>query len=120
MIGFSPIRAARLDIGRLLAIAMAAALVGALSSRPAQAENAAISARRAAERTNFSNDEIKDGFFKTTFRGELQLDRADERIRKFDGPVRVFVDIAASPIAAPKSRRSSPISAPISITSTWR
>ena len=47
--------------------------------------------RRASERTSFSNDEIKDGFFKTAFRGELQFDHADERIRKFDGPVRVFV-----------------------------
>jgi hypothetical protein len=87
MIGFSPIRATRLVIGQSLAIAMAAALSGA----PAHAEDAEISARRASERTSFSNDEIKDGFFKTAFHGELQLDRADERIRKFDGPVRVFV-----------------------------
>jgi hypothetical protein len=59
---------------------------------PALAEDSAISMRRAAERTNFSNDEIKDGFFKTAFRAELQFGRYDERIRKFDEPVRVFVD----------------------------
>ncbi len=59
---------------------------------PARAENSAISLRRAAERTNFSNEEIKDGLFKTAFRAELQFGRHEERIRKFDGPVRVFVD----------------------------
>jgi hypothetical protein len=57
----------------------------------ALAENSAISMRRAAERTNFSNDEIKDGFFKTAFRAELQFDRHHERIRKFDEPIRMFV-----------------------------
>ena len=59
---------------------------------PAQAENSAISVRRAAERTSFSDEEIKDGLFKTAFRAELQFGRHEERIRKFDGPVRVFVD----------------------------
>jgi hypothetical protein len=57
----------------------------------AQAENSDISIRRAAERTSFSSDEIKDGFFKTAFRPELQFDQRAERIRKFDEPVRVFV-----------------------------
>ena len=57
----------------------------------AQPENAEISARRAAERTAFSDDEIKDGFFKTALGAELQFDRADKRIRKFNEPVRVFV-----------------------------
>jgi len=59
---------------------------------PALAENSAISLRRAAERTNFSDEEIKDGLFKTAFRAELQFGRHEERIRKFDGPVRVFVE----------------------------
>jgi hypothetical protein len=63
----------------------------ALASRPANAEDLEIAKRRAAERTSFSNDEIMDGFFKTAFRAELQFDRPAERIRKFDGPVRVFV-----------------------------
>jgi Protein of unknown function (DUF2927) len=58
----------------------------------AHAENSAISIRRAAERIDFSNDEIKDGLFKTAFRAELQFGRHEERIRKFDEPVRVFVD----------------------------
>jgi hypothetical protein len=55
------------------------------------AENSDIVVRRASQRTSFNNDEIKDGFFKTAFRAELQFDRPVERIRKFDDPVRVFV-----------------------------
>jgi hypothetical protein len=58
---------------------------------PAQAENSDITIRRATERTTFSDDEIKDGFFKTAFHAELQFGRRHERIRKFDEPVRVFV-----------------------------
>jgi len=64
--------------------------IGGIS--PAQAENNAVSMRRAAERTSFSNEEIKDGLFKTAFRAELQFGRHTERIRKFDEPVRVFID----------------------------
>jgi hypothetical protein len=58
---------------------------------PAQAENPDISSRRASEQTNFSDGEIKDGFYKIALRAELQFDRRVERIRKFDEPVRVFV-----------------------------
>ena len=50
-----------------------------------------ITVRRAAERTVFSDAEIKDGFFKTALHAELQFDQKADRIRKFDGPVRVFV-----------------------------
>jgi hypothetical protein len=63
----------------------------------AGADNSDISERRAAERTSFSNEEIGDGFFKTAFRAELQLDRQDERIRKFDEPVRIFIDNRGAP-----------------------
>jgi hypothetical protein len=56
-----------------------------------RAENPDISFRRAAERTSFSDDEIKDGLFKTVFHAEWQVGRPAERIRKFDEPVRVFV-----------------------------
>jgi hypothetical protein len=66
-------------------------------SSPAQAENNDISIRRATERTTFSDDEIRDGFFKTAFRAELQFGRQDERIRKFNEPVRVFVANQGAP-----------------------
>jgi len=54
-------------------------------------ENAEISVRRSAQRTNFTNDEIRDGFFKIAFRAELQIGPRVDRIRKFDEPVRIFV-----------------------------
>jgi len=65
--------------------------IDGIVSFPARAENNDINVRRATERTTFSDDEIKDGFFKTAFRAELQFGRQHERIRKFDEPVRVFV-----------------------------
>jgi Protein of unknown function (DUF2927) len=77
---------------RLMTGAFVAAItIGGIVSFPALAENSDISARRATERTTFSDDEIKDGFFKTAFRAELQFGRQNERIRKFDEPVRLFI-----------------------------
>src|ERR1700730_12526866 len=70
--------------------AMAIVLAG-IGNSPANAENPEISSRRASERTDFTNDEIKDGFFKIAFRAELQLGTPAERVRKFDEPVRIFV-----------------------------
>jgi hypothetical protein len=71
-------------------VAFASIVTGGILSS-AQAENSNIVIRRASQQTNFSNAELKDGFFKTAFRAELQFDRPSERIRKFDEPVRVFV-----------------------------
>ena len=75
----------------------AAIMAGGTLCCAAQADNADISMRRASERTSFSDGEIKEGFFKTAFRAELQFDRRLERIRKFDEPVRVFVDSRGTP-----------------------
>jgi Protein of unknown function (DUF2927) len=72
----------------LASIALASMLIG---SGPAKAENPDISSRRASERVDFTDDEIKDGFFKIAFSAELQFDARVERIRKFDEPVRIFV-----------------------------
>jgi Protein of unknown function (DUF2927) len=74
--------------GILIATAMALAVVG---DRSAHAEDQNISNRRASERTEFTNDEIKNGFFKIAFHAELQFDARAERLRKFDQPVRIFV-----------------------------
>jgi hypothetical protein len=74
----------------VILISMAFAIYGSLNW-PAQAENPDINSRRATEQTNFSDGEIKDGFYKIALRAELQFDRRVERIRKFDEPVRVFV-----------------------------
>jgi Protein of unknown function (DUF2927) len=64
---------------------------GSLSAR---AESPEISNRRAAERTDFTNDEIREGFFKIAFGAELQIDKPAGRVRKFDEPVRIFVEAA--------------------------
>jgi len=78
--------------GALPAAAIAIALAGAAS-----AENADISSRRASERTDFTNDEIKDGFFKIAFNAELQIGAPADRVRKFDEPVRIFVESKSLP-----------------------
>src|SRR6266478_6010411 len=79
-------------IASMVVIALSGAINGA-----SHAEDANISNRRNAERTSFTNDEIKDGFFKIAFGAELQLGRRLARIRKFDEPVRVFVFDQADP-----------------------
>ncbi len=73
----------------LFAVAILA-LAGTMAD--AQAENPEIMSRRASERLDFSNDEIRGGFFKIAFHAELQMGAPADRIRKFDEPVRIFVD----------------------------
>jgi hypothetical protein len=75
----------------VMALASIALMLTGIGSGPAHAENPDISSRRASERTDFTNDEIRDGFFKIAFNAELQLDAPVERVRKFDEPVRIFV-----------------------------
>jgi hypothetical protein len=79
----------------VFAAAFAMLLIGA--NVPARAENPEISSRRAAERMDFSNDEIKDGFFKIAFSAEMQVGAPADRVRKFDEPVRIFIDSKAQP-----------------------
>jgi hypothetical protein len=81
----------------LMTLASIAIALAAIDSGPANAENPDISSRRASERLDFTNDEIKDGFFKIAFKAELQTDAAVERIRKFDEPVRIFVESKSLP-----------------------
>src|SRR5580692_12664565 len=87
-------------VARMPRILTASILVMALtgvSSVPVRAEKPEIASRRAAERTDFTNDEIKDGFFKIAFHAEFQLDKPAERVRRFDEPVRIFVTSKGSP-----------------------
>jgi len=76
---------------KLTLVAFAAIALSGLGCIPANAENPDISSRRASERTDFTNEEIRDGFFKIAFSAELQLDTPAEKVRKFDEPVRIFV-----------------------------
>jgi hypothetical protein len=59
---------------------------------PTNAEPAGIISRQRAEKKNFTDSEIIDGFLKTAFGAEYHLAGRVDRIRKYDGPVRVFAD----------------------------
>jgi Protein of unknown function (DUF2927) len=79
-----------------LLLAAIATVLGA-GNAPIHAEDSEVASRRAAERVEFSNDEIKDGFFKIAFHAEMQVGAPADRIRKFDEPVRIFLDNKSRP-----------------------
>ena len=62
-----------------------------------RAENSRIAMLRAAEQKTFTDAQIIDGFFKIAFGAELAVAGRADRIRKYDGPVRVFVESRAKP-----------------------
>ena len=72
-------------------------MIGAVTTSLVHAEDHEITKRRAAERKTFTDAEIFDGFFKTAFGAELKFAGRAERIRKYDKPVRVFVENRAKP-----------------------
>jgi hypothetical protein len=75
---------------RILAFAFAAIAFGGVAAPAHCAENPAIAARQHAEKKTFTDSEIIDGFFKTAFGAEFHMAGRVDRIRKYDGPVRVF------------------------------
>jgi hypothetical protein len=82
---------------RILAFALAAIAFLSVAMPAHCAENPAIAARQRAERKTFTDSEIIDGFFKTAFGAEFHLAGRVDRIRKYDGPVRVFATGANRP-----------------------
>jgi hypothetical protein len=77
----------------IAAVALATiAIDAAVRRQPASAEIPAIAARQRAEKKNFTDREIIDGFLKTAFGAEYHLAGRVDRIRKYDVPVRVFAD----------------------------
>jgi hypothetical protein len=86
-------------ITRLAAIA---AMLAAIACGPARAEDPDIASRRVSQRTDFTDAEIKDGFFKIAFNAELQLGAPTERVRKFDEPVRIFLESKGEPDRRPQ------------------
>jgi hypothetical protein len=78
--------------GWSIASLFAVAVVVAIAGSTARAENESVKIRRNSERIAFSDAEIADGFFKIAFGAELRLAGSVNRVRKFDGPVRVFLD----------------------------
>jgi hypothetical protein len=67
------------------------------SPAEAQTEPIEIAKRRAAERKSFTDAEIADGFFRVAFGAELGLAGRINRVRKYDGPVRIFIESNAKP-----------------------
>jgi hypothetical protein len=92
--------------------------VGALTVLgPAQAQNRAdnraIAALRAKERKSFTDAQILDGFFKLALGAELRLAGQSDRIRKYDRPVRVYVDnrVEARPGGSARVDRTAQVAA---------
>lgn len=79
------------------AIIAAAAVPMAIAMAAPHAEDARIARLRAEQRVHFTDAEIFDGFFKTAFGAELQLAGHVNRIRKYDGPVRVAIENRGRP-----------------------
>jgi len=78
-------------------LALLAVLLCLIASAAPAAENREISARRAAERKTFTDAEILDGFFKIVLNAEYHVAGRVDRIRKYDRPVRIYVDSRAKP-----------------------
>jgi hypothetical protein len=84
-----------LELSRALALAF---LLAMASAGPAPGvEDPQIAARRAQERKTFTDAEIVDGFLKIALGAEYPLAGRVDRIRKFDGPVRIYIDNRGRP-----------------------
>lgn len=75
-----------------IATALAALTAGIALPPPAAAELPAITAHQRAEKKDFTDSEIVEGFMKTAFGAEYHLAGRVDRIRKYEVPVRVFAD----------------------------
>ena len=76
-----------------LAVALGAIALGEiLAPCTASADIPAIAQRQRAEKKIFTDSEIIEGFLKIAFGAEYHLAGRVDRIRKYDGPVRVFAD----------------------------
>lgn len=84
--------AIRLVVPGIAALMGCLALRDALRPPAALAESPSIGARQRAEKKSFTDSQIIDGFLKTAFGAEYHLAGRVDRIRKYQMPVRVFVD----------------------------
>jgi Protein of unknown function (DUF2927) len=82
---------------RAVTSALLASLVLAASIDLTRAEHPRIARLRAAEQKTFTDEQIVDGFFKIAFGAELAVAGRADRIRKYERPVRVFVESRAMP-----------------------
>lgn len=74
------------------ALALLASLALPITVPPASAEPHGIGVRKHSERKTFTDGEIVDGFMKIAFGAEYHLAGRVDRIRKYQGPVRIFVE----------------------------
>jgi hypothetical protein len=79
-------------LGRLRAAVLAGAVLCAVAAPGLSAEVPGVVSRQRAEQKSFTDAQIMEGFFKTAFGAEFQLAGRVDRIRKYDVPVRVFVE----------------------------
>ncbi|MEK9284441.1 MULTISPECIES: DUF2927 domain-containing protein [unclassified Bradyrhizobium] len=80
-------------VTRIALVALAAlALAGDIATIASAGELPAIASRQRTEKKSFTDGEIVEGFFKTAFGAEYHLAGRVDRIRKFDGPVRVYAE----------------------------
>ena len=78
-------------------IVSAAFLLTVSAVLPARAEDPRIAKNRASERKTFTDSQITNGFFKVAFGAEYSVAGRTDRIRKYDGPVLIYVDSRAKP-----------------------
>jgi hypothetical protein len=64
---------------------------------PAHGQTPRIEKDRRSQKIDFTDAQITEGFFRTAFGTEYHLAGRVDRIRKFDGPVRVYADSRAKP-----------------------
>ncbi len=69
----------------------------AIGTATASAEDPEIAKRRATEQKVFTDEQIFDGFFKTAFGAEMRISGRVDRIRRYDKPVRVYVESRSKP-----------------------
>jgi hypothetical protein len=89
------------------AASAAIVLCAALGNR-VNAEDTTIAKLRASDRRSFTDKEITSGFLKLIFNSEYPVSGRVDRVRKFDGPVRVFIENRA------RANRSEEIAAVVS------
>ena len=73
------------------------ALAALSVAAPSSAEDSEIAHRRAMERKTFTDEEIVNGFFKVTFGAEFHVAGGVDRIRKYEGPIKIFIDNRMQP-----------------------
>lgn len=82
---------------RLACLALVAAAMSGAAQVSAFAQTHSPSQSPSREKKTFTDPQIVEGFLKTSFGAEFQLAGRVDRIRKYQRPVRIFVDSRAKP-----------------------